>query len=142
MKPFNLDYSGEAVFLNYGLEEDYKGEDVKGKLIIVKAGSADNQDMNSAGMLTVQKGIIAKEKGVAGIIEMWQLEDEMWKYVELYVNQDRLEYSPVKMEGDVIKMPYLMLWDKTGDYATDLSAQTDITASLKIEGIKKRGKPS
>src|SRR5690606_25637018 len=31
----------DAIFLNYGLTDDYKGKDVKGKVIIVKAGSPE-----------------------------------------------------------------------------------------------------
>ncbi|MEH6514356.1 MAG: aminopeptidase, partial [Maribacter arcticus] len=43
-----IDSEEDAIYLNYGLEADYKGKDVKGKIIIVKAGTPDALELRPA----------------------------------------------------------------------------------------------
>ena len=41
MRQGSLTYSGDMMYMGYGLEADYNGKDVKGKVVIVQAGSAE-----------------------------------------------------------------------------------------------------
>ena len=63
------DFQGSPVYLGYGLEEDYKGKNVKDKLIMVRGGSNDAKDARGAFRLRKTKTELAKEAGAKGIIE-------------------------------------------------------------------------
>ena len=45
IKANKMEFSGEAVYLGYGLESDYKGKNVKEKVVIVRSGSPKSTDM-------------------------------------------------------------------------------------------------
>jgi hypothetical protein len=51
----NVDFSGNAMYLGYGLEEDYAGQDTKGKVLLIKAGSEDTIDARASFRLRSQK---------------------------------------------------------------------------------------
>ena len=39
LKPSKMEFTGEAVYLGYGLESDYKGKNVSEKIVIVRSGT-------------------------------------------------------------------------------------------------------
>ncbi len=81
----NLNRQAEIVFVNYGLEEDYqKGTDYKGKILLAKAGAADNTNSRDLYRLGNQKLKWAGEKGALALIEFHSFESEYWKNVKHY----------------------------------------------------------
>jgi carbonic anhydrase len=66
----NYHYDGAAVYLNYGLEEDYAGQDVRGKLVYIKAGSETIRGAQQMFGLMEQKKELAKKNGAIGIVEL------------------------------------------------------------------------
>ena len=73
--PSPISANGDALFLNYGLESDYKGKDVKGKIILLKAGGPDTKDARAAFGLASKKQQLAKANGVSAIIELLDTDD-------------------------------------------------------------------
>ena len=43
----NIDFNGDAIFLDFGSKADFEKADVKGKLVIVKAGNAETKNVRS-----------------------------------------------------------------------------------------------
>lgn len=98
--PSPINVKGEAVFLNYGLADDYKGKNVKDRVIIVKAGGPDTKDARAAFGLRMDKQEIAKEKGVSAIIELLDTDQNMWGFIAHNFNEAKLTVAKNKEGGD------------------------------------------
>lgn len=121
----------DAVFLNYGLEEDYKGKNVKGKVVIVKAGGPDTTDPRAAFRLLGTKEKLAKEHGVTAIIELLQVDDGMWGSINQNFNGPRLSVD--LGEDDKINdsdIAYVWVLDKDGKMSAQLSAAKKISSKI------------
>ena len=59
------------MYLGYGLEEDYAGQDTKGKVLLIKAGSEDTKDARASFRLRSQKEELAQKHGALAIIEFF-----------------------------------------------------------------------
>jgi len=122
----------DAVFLNYGLENDYAGKDVKGKVIIVKVGSAETNDTRAAFGLRRTKEQLAKENGVTAIIELLKADDNMWSFIDHNFNEPSLAVDlgdDKKEEGETA---YVWVLDKEGKMAEQLSAAATISSKIAI----------
>jgi len=78
LKTQNIDFNGNALYLNFGTEKDYKRKNVTGKLVIVKAGYEGKTDPMAIFGARNEKRKLALEKGAIGIIELSNLNDQMW----------------------------------------------------------------
>ena len=56
-----IDFNGDAIYLGFGLEEDYKGKDVSNKVIIIKAGNSEDQEVRTAFRSRKEKTAMAKK---------------------------------------------------------------------------------
>ena len=127
----NMNFEGEMAFLNYGLEADYAGRNVKGKLLLLKAGSPDSDEVRSAFMMRETKLSLARKAGAIGIVEMLKTNKEVWGYIEHEFNTERLQItSPSK---DVEDLPYLWVLDPEAKQLEEFSNKKDLTARLNIE---------
>ena len=98
--PSPISANGDALFLNYGLESDYKGKDVKGKIILLKAGGPDTKDARAAFGLASKKQQLAKANGVSAIIELLDTDDAMWSNIDHHFNGVQLSLVEGKKEDD------------------------------------------
>ena len=122
-----------TIFLNYGLANDYIGKDVKGKVIIVKAGSAETKDARAAFGLRRTKGKLAKDNGVTAIIELLKTDDNMWSFIDHNFNGPSLTVDlgdNDKNDGD--ETAYVWVLDREGKMAEQLSAATTISSKIAI----------
>ena len=122
-----------AIFLNYGLANDYIGKDVKGKVIIVKAGSDETNDARAAFGLRRTKEKLAKDNGVAAIIELLKTDDNMWSFIDHNFNGPSLTVDlgdNDKNDGD--ETAYVWVLDKEGKMAEQLSAAKTISTKIAI----------
>jgi len=78
----SIDYKGNAVFVNYGSEEDYKNIDVKGKYVISIVGPTENNNLGAGLNLAENKSLLAKKNGALGLIEVCNLSDGFTKSKE------------------------------------------------------------
>ncbi len=62
----NKSYQGEVAFVNYGLEEDYNGVDVKGKIVMALPGTKEVNSPREYRDLSFEKQKIAQKKGAIG----------------------------------------------------------------------------
>ncbi len=125
-----LNSSEDAVFLGYGLDDDYKGKSVQGKLVVVKAGSAETTDARSAFRLVSQKRALAKENGALGIMELLQAEDQMWGFIEHNFNAPKLAVATEDVEDETSDLAHLWLLDKEGVMHKSMEGKTTIPAQI------------
>ena len=78
----NLNVKGEAIYLGFGLAEDYKNKNLRGKIIIIQSGSPDKNDWRTAYRMRKEKLSLAKENGILGMIELISIDDDMWSRLD------------------------------------------------------------
>ena len=122
--------SEDAIFLNYGLENDYAGKDVKGKVIIVKAGSAETNDTRAAFGLRRMKQKLAQDNGVTAIIELLNADDNMWSFIDHNFNISSLSVDLGENKDDNTETSYIWVLDKDGKMAEQFSGLESIGAKL------------
>lgn len=122
----------DAIFLNYGLEEDYKGKDVNGKVIIVKAGSSETSDTRAAFGLRRQKLKSAKENGVTAIIELLNTDDNMWSFIDHNFNEPSLSVDLGDNKSDGSEIAYLWVLDKEGRMEEEFSTLKTLSSKISI----------
>ncbi len=131
----NTYYKGKAVFLNYGLEEDYANVDVRGKYVMCIVGSADNKDMRAAFSKAREKRELAKKNGALGVIEVCNLDNETASRVAHYFNGSKMEVSIQKENTD--EFSYLWVNDTAESISNSFVENKEAEIKLKVEGIEK-----
>lgn len=138
LKSEKLDYNGQAIYIGYGLKEDYKNKDVAGKIVIVKAGDPNADDVRTAFGLLEQKENLAKDHGAAAVIEFVQTNKTVWGYLENNFNTDRVEIAQDETEKDNNKeLTYLWLQDEDGSHTKELESAKNLKVSLNLSGENK-----
>ena len=114
--------TGDLVFMGHGLEDDYKGQNLSKKVVVIKAGSAEAPGVRSAFGMRSKKAELAKKAGAVGIIELIKTDANTWGFIEHNFNSARLEVA--KSKEDYIKdknqVPYLWVQDEYGTMALDM----------------------
>ncbi len=83
----------KAIFLGYGMEEDYAGQNVREKIVIVKGGNKKANDARSAFSLRSEKRELALKAGAAGIIELIEADDETWSFIDRNFNATKVQLA-------------------------------------------------
>ena len=122
----------DALFLNYGLEEDYAGKDVKGKVIVVNAGSAETKDTRAAFGLRRTKQKLAQDNGVLAVIELLNADENMWGFIDHNFNEPRLELVEGKSDEPEDPFAYVWVLDKDGKMSESLSTSSTISSKIAI----------
>jgi len=129
-----IDYNQEAIYMGYGLEEDYKDVDVTNKLIIIKAGSSDANDARSAFRLRSQKEELAKENGAIGIVEFIETDASIWGFIDHNFNTERLSVaSEEAMKSENTNFIYVWIQDEKGLFAKDISSKKSVRVNLTMD---------
>ncbi len=130
----NANYKGKAVFINYGLKEDYKNLSVKGKYVISYIGTKDNKDIRNAFSLAKQKSKFARDKGAIGVIEISNIDDNLWAQIDHYFNGDEMEIMGQNKSSD--DLPYVIVNDPTEEVSKAFTTKKETDIEINIEGIK------
>lgn len=129
----NTQLNATALYLNYGLEEDYKGRDVKDKLLVVLAGTPENQDIRTSLRTGSKKRDLAKEHGALGLIELSTADFEAWSRYANFFNREKLGLTEQEENTEL----HLWLHDKDGNLKKQVEKSKNIDISVVIEGITK-----
>ena len=133
-----IKYNSQAIYLNFGLEADYNGQDVQGKVVVVKAGSEEAKDARGAFGLTKSKRAIAEKAGAVALVELLNSNNDMWGFISHNFDAPTLELgtltkSAEKKEG----IPHIWVQDEEYVLATTFSSRRALGATLEIDGLKK-----
>lgn len=126
-----INHSGEGVYLGYGLESDYAKTDVKGKAVILKAGSPDSKDARAAFRMIDKKVELAQKAGAIAIIEMLPAADEMWEFIDHNFNTERLQMASEENKNS--SMPYIWVQDPNNTLAAKIAASEKHNITLSVE---------
>lgn len=109
-----IEQSGEAIFLGYGTEADFKGKDVEDKMVVVLGGSAPGQDPGQMFRSSREKIERAKTMGAKGLVELVQFEEAMWSRLKHYIG-GRTEVKDSDEDAEATEMPHVWVNTKTND---------------------------
>ncbi len=117
-------------FLGYGLEDDYKGKNVKGKVVLIQAGSPDAKDARAAFGLRGKKAELAQKAGAIAIVEFIKAADNMWGFIDHNFNAPRLSLASGESE-EASGPAYVWVQDADGSYAEKLAnGKHDVALSM------------
>ncbi len=122
----------DAIFLNYGLADDYKDKDVKGKTIVVKAGNAEASNPRATYGLYQTKQKLAKNNGAIAVIELLNTDDSTWTFIEHNFNQSSLTVdlgNDKKIENNI---PHIWVLDKEEQMTKQFSTLKTIPTKIAI----------
>lgn len=108
----SIDTNSEVVFLGHGLEADYKGKNVKGKIIVIKAGDPESSSVRAAFGLRGTKESLASEAGAIAVLEVMDVNKGMWNRLEHYIASPRLEVAAPEETDKKDELTYLWVQDK------------------------------
>ncbi len=134
MSVSNMTFKGEAVYLNYGSKADFEGRDVKGKLVIVKAGTPESKDPRAKFMAGRAKRELAVSGGARALIELAEIEERIYARYAHYFNEPRTQ---LKKTEEPEKFVHLWMIDQDMAMAGNLEEAKSLKADLAIEGIEK-----
>lgn len=129
----NVSLKNDAIYLNFGLEADYKGKDVKGKLIIVKVGIEESDDPNSGFSSVIEKEKIAKKYGAVGIIELTKADDEFFNKNLSNANVEKIKLFNSEDDSFI----HFWLQDANGSIEKQFAQIANIDLEINVSGIKK-----
>jgi len=123
--------SYELVVLGFGLEKDYEGKDVKGKIVVTNVGAPNRlspSDLFAAGR---EKTALAKQKGAIGIIEMYNVPTVPWALVSNFLNRTQLTVDNNPGEESI---PYIWLRDLSNTQINAIGKGEITQAKFNIAG--------
>ena len=134
--PSPVSVQNDALFLNYGLADDYAEKNVNGKIIVIKAGGPDTKDARAAFGLRSDKQKLAKENGVAAIIELLDTDENMWGFISHNFNEAKLMVAE-NQEGEDDKsyddqIAHIWALDIDGVMAKELGSSKTLTAKVSL----------
>ncbi|MEQ9302720.1 MAG: M28 family peptidase, partial [Marinoscillum sp.] len=130
----NGKFSGEVVYVGYGLEDDLEGLDLQGKIVIAKTGNGNPEERLTP--YTIQKQRLLEEAGAVALVELFKPGRYPWKLIQYYFSGEKYSlYEGSEEDKDNAGYPSAWLLDERGDllsYFENLEEGT--TASLSISG--------
>ncbi len=147
----NLDVSAPLVFVGYGLEDkllgldDYKGLDVKGKIVVVLRGFPKGMPSEEGANASAMKGLNAQKHGAIGMLSLQTLQSEKafpWERILEYANDP--DFAWVQPDGQAFdEAPYIRARGiLNGPAAEALFAGAPRTlADIRKEADKPKGMP-
>lgn len=126
--------TSEPLFLGYGMEADYKGTDVKGRMVVVRAGTSESAESRAAYLNRTKKRQLAIEHGATGLVELVTLPENNWSTLK-HILSEGMEVA----DPDASQTPgFVHIWLRTTpEEATKLEATT-LNLAIAMDGVKVR----
>jgi len=128
--------SGDAIYLGFGGEEDYKGKDVKGKLILVKGGTAESSDARAVYGAHKQKQELATKNGAIGLVELTMLEEDWWSRMSHFMGES--VKIPDANETENSKNDFIHIWVNTTSEKLDAMDNSELSYKIETDGKKEK----
>lgn len=134
----NGDFTGEVIYVGYGLEEDIKDLDLKGKIVVAKTGNGNPEERLTP--YTIQKQAMLQEAGATALVELFKPGRYPWKLIQYYFSGEKYSlYEGSEEDESEAGYPSAWLLDETGDllsYFENLESGTTATLSIGGQGNK------
>lgn len=132
-----INYNEEALFVGYGMEADYEGKNVKGKVVLLKAGNEASKDTQGAFRLFEQKKEIALANGAVGVVEFVEAGDQIWGFLDHNFNAPKLTVIEENPEVEGSKIPYVWVQDIKGALVTAIETNAKNSITLQLGSMEK-----
>lgn len=132
-----INYNEEALFVGYGMEADYEGKNVKGKVVLLKAGNEASKDTQGAFRLLEQKKEIALANGAVGVVEFVEAGDQIWGFLDHNFNAPKLTVIEENPEVEGSKIPYVWVQDIKGALVTAIETNAKNSITLQLGSMEK-----
>ncbi|KEO73954.1 M28 family peptidase [Anditalea andensis] len=126
----------ELLAAGHGLDEDLKGVDVSGKMLVVKVGAPDQLSPSELFSLGRKKLRLAKENGAIGVIEMFNAPTTPWNMLVTYLNRTQLTID--QNPDETQSLPYIWVKDMTGELYATVNKRETTSVSLSVSGKTNR----
>lgn len=136
VKAKSVALSGDGMYLGYGFEADYKGKDVKGKLLIVRAGTPDSSEPGAVYRAHKNKQELAKKNGAIGLLEMTLLDEEWWSRIKHYMGESVQIPDTQGAEGSTDN--FVHLWVNTTLEKLNSLGDIDLSYQIETDGKKEK----
>ncbi|MDC6406133.1 MULTISPECIES: M28 family peptidase [Maribacter] len=133
-KPTTL--SGDALYVGYGTEDDYKGKDVQGKLVLAKAGTSESADARAIYRAHQEKQDLAIKNGAIGLLEMTLLEEDWWSRMSHFMGES--VKIPDAMADQNQKNGFIHLWVNTTSEKLEALIKSNPSYSIETDGKKEK----
>jgi len=136
LKADAINYTADAIYANFGLENDYKKLNVKGKLVVVRSGNSESNELRPAFGLMSEKAKLARNAGAVGLIEIVSNADQDWEAIAHHFDEDKLEN--IKNEDSIEKsafMPYVWI-KELEEMNLNLKLGATLPVTLKMDAPK------
>ena len=108
----DITYKGDFIYAGHGLEEDYAQLDVRGKVVLLKAGNAEGGEAQRAFSLLRTKRDLAQQNGARAVIEIIGAQDQMWTYIDYQFNAPGVRLA---QEEEAAENTFAYLWVQDAD---------------------------
>jgi Zn-dependent M28 family amino/carboxypeptidase len=125
----------ELVVLQHGVEGDYQGVDVKGKIVVANIGAPNR--MNPADLFSLgrEKIALAKRNGAVAVIEMFNVPTVPWPAVVNYLGRPQLTIgNPDSQDA----LPYIWARDLKNELINSIGRGEIKSVQVDIQGKKNR----
>lgn len=138
IKPNKMEITTQGIYLGYGLEEDYKGKDVSEKIVVIRSGGPQTTDARAAFGLIDEKEALAKKNGAIAIIELVDVNESIWNFIDHRFNSEQLEIAENEnSKRSVKKVGYIWVQDENHIFAKSLEGKNTMNTKLMMEGEDK-----
>jgi hypothetical protein len=132
----------KAVFAGHGMESDYEGLDVKGKVVFVMGGEAENRSNQATFAAMPIKKKLAEEKGAVGLIEIYNLSFP-WNFFTRYFGGSSINLPSGDEAGSGSNIIYGWMQAKTDvDDIKQMKDGEKVKVKLTSSGFSKTILPS
>jgi hypothetical protein len=121
----------ELVVVGYGYEDDYKGKNVKGKVVVTNVGAPNRlspADLFSSGRDKIK---LAQSKGAVGLIEMYNVPTLPWNITVNFLNRTQLTVDNTKGNES---LPYIWIRDLNNEHINAIGKGEIKNAAIIVEG--------
>ncbi|UZD23586.1 M28 family peptidase [Algoriphagus halophytocola] len=125
-----LSGSFELVDVGFGLESDFEGKDLKGKIAVSSVGAPNKMSPADLFSLGREKTANAKKAGAIAVIERFNIPSIPWQLVSNYLNRPQMGVD----NGESSKLPYIWVKDLANALPKVIATGDTPKAKLEIEG--------
>lgn len=120
----------ELIEVGFGLESDYEGKDVTGKVVVTNIGAPNRMTPADLFSLGREKVALAQTKGAIGLIEMYNIPSIPWQLISNNLNRPIMGID----QGASSALPYIWIKDLTNKIKNSVATGKVTKASFAIVG--------
>lgn len=123
-----------AVYAHYGLEEDVKGLDIEGKIVVAKFGFPGITNTRDGFKTSREKRKMLSEKGALGVIELYNSTQINWPLLVMYINRASMIIDN-RSNSEFSRPFHILINDTEEAYTKKLGKKKIKQVGLEVSGL-------